>query len=213
MICPICQNGRGVPAQDHPGYTICCEGYLSPRTVTYDEAYWPARSGSMQAHRDLVTKDRLAWWLEHIPTRGRILEVGCAPGALLDALVARGDDALGVDPTMPEGDRVRSGEFPGVSWPGPFDAVVMLDVLEHAPDPRGMLFAARMLLHPGGRLYIQSPTLRGQAMEERFWLAGEHTWIPTQRGLNTVLTELGYVIVSDRETWHSGHEWTVANAT
>lgn len=211
MKCPAC-DGSGLGAPEHPGYTICrCGCYLSDRTRQYGPRYWEESAGSMEAHRALITSDRLAWWLERITVRGRILEVGCAPGALLDALVARGDDAYGIDPTMADADRVLCGEFPDPDWVDDANAVVMLDVLEHMADPLAALVEARRLLRPGGTIYLQVPTLRGQPMEARFWLPGEHTWIPTQAALDATLARAGFQ-VTRLDSWHAGHEWTEAVA-
>lgn len=46
------------------------------------------------------------------------------------------------------------GDVVDVDLPGPFDAVVCCEVLEHAPDPGGIVAAARRLLAPGGMLIL-----------------------------------------------------------
>jgi hypothetical protein len=64
------------------------------------------------------------------PPPQRVLEIGCgSEGGLVAELVARGYDALGVDPRAPEGDRFRQAEFQSVE--GEWDAVVAGRVLHH----------------------------------------------------------------------------------
>jgi 2-polyprenyl-3-methyl-5-hydroxy-6-metoxy-1,4-benzoquinol methylase len=40
---------------------------------------------------------------------------------------------------------------------GSFDAVTMLDVLEHVPDPQATVLACARILRPGGLLYLHTP--------------------------------------------------------
>ncbi len=52
-----------------------------------------------------------------------------------------------------------------------FDAVVMLQVLEHLPEPIEVLREIRRILRPDGRLYVSTPN-------EAARLAGEEPWNP-----------------------------------
>jgi SAM-dependent methyltransferase len=97
---------------------------------------------------------------------GRLLEIGCGTGTLLGVAAARGWHALGIEPghaaaalATARGARVVRGWFPSdlPSDEPPFDAVVMLDVLEHFADPLALLRGVRDVLRPDGRLFIQVP--------------------------------------------------------
>jgi len=69
------------------------------------------------------------------PAPGRVLEIGCGrEGGLVEQLVVRGYDALGVDPDAPEGDRFVRAEFQTLE--GEWDAVVAGRVLHHV-NPLG----------------------------------------------------------------------------
>lgn len=61
--------------------------------------------------------------------------------------------------------------------PGAFDAITMIEVLEHIPDWRRALTNVRELLHKGGKLYIsarnRNADLRRNDLHEREWTAGE----------------------------------------
>ena len=64
-----------------------------------------------------------------------MLEVGCGDeGGVVEALVERGYDALGVDPRAPVGERFVQAEFQELD--GSWDAVVAGNVLHHV-DPLG----------------------------------------------------------------------------
>lgn len=64
------------------------------------------------------------------PPPGRVLEVGCGrEGGLVELLVERGYQALGVDPQAPEGEHFRRSTFQELD--GEWDAVVAGRVLHH----------------------------------------------------------------------------------
>lgn len=211
MYCPCGRFGNaGVT------YLDCrhCGSYLSARTVTYDDTYWATR-GTLEGHAALVKSDRLEWWREHIKpylrSMSRVLEIGCAPGVLMESLASDGHIVRGIDPTMPATNTVLKGSFPDTSWDMNFDAVIMFDVLEHLDDPKAALRKAKQLLtHEHGFLILQVPTIRDSKPPDRFFAEGEHTWIPTQKALNDVLEACGFEIISDTTAWCPGHEVTVA---
>lgn len=94
--------------------------------------------------------------------RGRVLDVGCGVGALLDALGLEGR-YVGVDRDR-EARALAEARHPGQPFldslpaEGPFDTVVALALLEHLEDPVGDLRAWRPLLAPGGRVVLTTPT-------------------------------------------------------
>ena len=101
----------------------------------------------------------------------RILDVGCAAGALGQALKARQDcEVTGVE-TVPDAaeaaravlDRVHLGDIALVASSLPqsyFDCIVLADVLEHLVDPARVLAALRPLLAPGGQFILSIPNVR-----------------------------------------------------
>jgi 2-polyprenyl-3-methyl-5-hydroxy-6-metoxy-1,4-benzoquinol methylase len=103
---------------------------------------------------------------EAFPSRGRLLEVGSYCGVFLDRIRAAGWDAVGLEPYRPGADYARrtyglnivDGALPRPDWPdASFDAIVMLHVIEHMPDPSANLRELRRLLRPGGMLVVETP--------------------------------------------------------
>lgn len=103
-----------------------------------------------------------------VPDRGaRIHELGCATGGLLAALRERGYRRLSgrePSPTCASAARdrlgldVREGSLFGGDEPGaPFDAVILVGVLEHLVDVPGAMLRLRSLLAPGGLAIIEVP--------------------------------------------------------
>lgn len=108
----------------------------------------------------------------------RVLDLGCATGALGAGLKERGGvEVVGVelDPALAGEaeqrlDRVVVGSVdelePGL---GRFDAIVAADVLEHLADPWTALRNAVALLEPGGTVVVSLPNIR---FFETFWQLG-----------------------------------------
>jgi SAM-dependent methyltransferase len=100
------------------------------------------------------------------PSERRVLDAGCAFG-FGTARLARSREVVGLelsadylaearrrypDLTLVRGD-VQALPFAD----GSFDAVVLLDVLEHLPDPAAALREARRVVRPGGALVLSVP--------------------------------------------------------
>jgi len=99
--------------------------------------------------------------------RQRILDVGCGDGLLFDELLKFGDveglepEAALLDPTGPHRARIHVGGLDSAFRPAqPYSALLMLDVLEHLPEPAAALRHAATLLAPGGVLLITVPAFR-----------------------------------------------------
>jgi SAM-dependent methyltransferase len=99
---------------------------------------------------------------------GRVLEVGCWSGYVTEHLVAAGNAVVGVELDAEAADRARRfAERVHVAdidvtplselEAGPFDVVLLGDVLEHLRDPDATLADAATLLGSGGRFVISVP--------------------------------------------------------
>jgi 2-polyprenyl-3-methyl-5-hydroxy-6-metoxy-1,4-benzoquinol methylase len=108
---------------------------------------------------------RIAKAAPYIPKGGRVLDVGCADGALFRVLSHHIAGGVGIDPALAEESqdgRVRfiRGSFPDdVSANGQFDAITMLAVFEHLDDAaqRKAAAACAVMLRPGGRVVLTVP--------------------------------------------------------
>jgi 2-polyprenyl-3-methyl-5-hydroxy-6-metoxy-1,4-benzoquinol methylase len=102
----------------------------------------------------------------------RLLDIGCAYGAFLQAAARSGFDVLGLDPAEDAvryvrdtlGLQARQGFFPlgersGLA--GSFSAITLWYVIEHFRDPAGALEEGRRLLAEGGVLAFSTPSFSG----------------------------------------------------
>lgn len=85
----------------------------------------------------------------------RVLEIGCGPeGGFVPALLARGDEAVGVDPRAPDGPAYRQVALEDLDDPGPLDAVVAGVSLHHVADLGAVLDRVAGWLAPGGTFVV-----------------------------------------------------------
>jgi len=94
------------------------------------------------------------------------LDVGCFTGDLIKLLLAKGADAYGLE-LQSDAVRLAERDLPGRVFqadvhgttfpPGPYEAITIMQVIEHVIDPAELLRRARSLLVPNGRLLLQTP--------------------------------------------------------
>lgn len=108
--------------------------------------------------------------LREVPANARALDIGCGSGIVLNLLAARGQLAQGtgldlnraaIKAAQAVAQRQGAGALAfhavaaGDALPsGPYEAVLMVDVLHHVPPPmqKGLFLEAAARLVPGGRL-------------------------------------------------------------
>lgn len=171
--------------------------------------------GSYHGYRDydadweqIVDKfDGVLARLEAQRAPGDLLDVGSGPGAMLAAASARGWSAQGIDlnPWAVERAReghgldVREGSLPDPELAGgQFDAVTMMDLIEHVEDPLALLREARRLLRAGGAIAVLTPDAGSPVsrMLGRRWpeavRAPEHLALFSARGLAALMRRAGF---------------------
>jgi SAM-dependent methyltransferase len=89
------------------------------------------------------------------PPPAMIVEVGCGPlGGFVPRLCESGYDAVGVDPTAPEGDHYRRVEFERSELSGQLEGVVACTSLHHVADPGEVLDKIANALAPAGVMIV-----------------------------------------------------------
>ena len=152
---------------------------LNDETDFYGRKYWLKHQTEDLGLPDLHTRarndliERNLHWLKtllkyRLPS-AKILELGCAHGSFVSLLRQAGYDASGVEmsPWIVEfgkktfGIPVSVGPVEDINIPpATLDVIVILDVLEHLPDPSATMEHCIRLLKPDGLLLIQTPQYR-----------------------------------------------------
>lgn len=182
--CPLCGGRRARRWAAVGGYRIlickeCSLGYADPmpdersREAMYGREDYYALSEPQRARIESYADERLARMERLLGNSGpySLLDIGCATGIFLQRAQERGWWLAGVDQSARLAEAARRA-LPGVPIhaarpeqaplaPGSFDAVVLWEVLEHNPDPVGLLRPLVPLLRPGGLLCLSTPNLQG----------------------------------------------------
>ncbi len=142
--------------------------------------------------------------------RGRLLEVGCGHGLLLDEARRRGYNVEGIELSVQAarhareilGLKVREMALEDLPPDGDrYDALVLIDVLEHLSDPVGALERSCALLAPGGALLMATPdpsSLVARAAGKRWWsYIPAHCCLIPRRTLRELICARGFVVAED----------------
>jgi len=161
--------------------------------------------------------------LEKGVRNSRIVEVGCGDGLFLRSLVeaeGAGNSGYGFDPsyTGPASDlegrlQFRKRDY-GPECVGIFaDVVVCRHVIEHVPDPLGLLRTIRLALvnSPHARVFLETPCvewiLRNQVIWDFFY---EHCSYFTAESLTTAFQASGFRVEDVRHVFEGQYLWVEA---
>lgn len=141
---------------------------LTERLQTYERDYWPKRRLSAEPFWSRAERFRLT---------GRLLEIGCGFGFLLNEARRQGWDVLGLELAEDEaawgreqfGLEIASSLEDNRLKAGQFDIIALWDVIEHIPDVDSLLAACHSLLRPGGLLFLKTPDGRGLTLRPTWW--------------------------------------------
>ena len=139
---------------------------------------------------------------------GKLVDIGCWTGGLVDVASRLGWSASGIEPSgwavrraVVQGRNVRQGvlgEDDGFC-PGEFTAVTCCDVLEHLLEPQQAVARIFEILEPDGVLFVTVPdagSAVARALGPRWWsVMPMHVQYFTRASLVRLLTDAGLEIV------------------
>jgi SAM-dependent methyltransferase len=198
VSCNLCRRDRtrlflATPVDTLVRCRHCGLVYVNPRPVAeetdYEEAFF------LQEYKDVYGVDYLAdrenisriararlEVIERYRPGGKLLDVGCAAGFLLDEARRRGWEPRGVEISRFASAHARqaldldvfTGSLEAAKFPDQeFDVVVLYFVLEHLRDPLSLLQEIGRVLKPGGLLSVAVPNIAGLyfRLNQDAWIA------------------------------------------
>jgi 2-polyprenyl-3-methyl-5-hydroxy-6-metoxy-1,4-benzoquinol methylase len=149
-----------------------------------------------------------------VPKPGsKVLDIGTAGGAFLEAAQKYGYDVYGMEPSY---DLVKRGKARGLNIEqgtvenhsfqlGSFDMVCLWDVIEHIPDPKAALIEVRKLLKSDGILLINYPdigTVQAKLAGKRFWwILSVHLHHFTRDSISEICKRAGFEVFHFQRYW------------
>ena len=167
------------------------EGIADAYEQTEDDGY---------LEQETARRELFAWVLEtmegYSTDRRRLIEFGSHLGLFLSEAATRGWQATGIEPSAWAvgfgrerwGVDLRQGTIENIDVPvDPYDAVVMLDMLEHVTDPLAALQTGRSMIGPDGLMAVS--TIDFSSIHARLrgadwpWMIRPHLWYFTPQSL------------------------------
>jgi len=147
-----------------------------------------------------------------LPERGKLLDIGAATGYFVKLAQNKGWSVTGIELSewaankgRTEGLDIFTGSLESVDFPRSyFDAVTLIDVLEHLTDPRHQLKIIAEMLKPGGVVAINTPdtgSLFARLFGRRWHLLipPEHLFLFNKKNLSRLLKESGFEMIDVRK--------------
>lgn len=149
-----------------------------------------------------------------LPARAvrRVYDIGAGGGVFLKTFLDHATgrwEACGVEPTRAYaelaarrlGVEVLAGMYESGLFPGQFDLITIIKVLEHAPDPIAFLTDVRRDLRDDGVVYIEVPGVRevGSLPEDHDQLTYTHLYFYSVKSVTYILERAGFEVVTLEE--------------
>jgi SAM-dependent methyltransferase len=177
--------------------------------AVFDDAYRTAAADSYfdPNKRKSVAQLQRDFLVQRFAPRS-LLDIGCGDGAFAAEMAGVGCVTVGLDPSLPE-DRVSQltatdpeakltllrGGLEALDTHSRFDIVTLWDVIEHVPEPIGLIRAAVDRLSPGGWILVETGNYQSQARVEsanRWWgYQLDHRWYFAPPQLRELLRTCG----------------------
>jgi 2-polyprenyl-3-methyl-5-hydroxy-6-metoxy-1,4-benzoquinol methylase len=143
----------------------------------------------------------------------KVIEVGCGRGEYLSVLREAGADASGLEHSEAAVEYCRAaglnvsqgfvGSADDVVAGGPFDGFVILNFLEHHPDPNATLRGIHRNLSEGGVGLVEVPNFDMMLHERQFAeFMSDHLCYFTKETLTTALAINGFEVLGCTEEFH-----------
>lgn len=172
------------------------------RSAELNDAKALHRSRKRAARWEYVLRDLL-------PPRSRVLEVGAGDGALVELLLKHGHTPVALDPDAGACDYVSSRfgvrtiaarvEDADLESAGPFDAILMLNLIEHLEDPANVMRVLRGFLRDGGLVGIETPNILRTKVGPKRMYSFPHNYYFSPQSLLQMVSAQGYEPVQWRE--------------
>lgn len=213
--CPVCEtlvSRLTAPMKKQAVY--------NDETDFYGKQYWLSHQQQKLGYPDIYVRSRndlkernLHWLrtlLKYSLPPAKVLELGCSHGSFVALMTQAGYEATGVEmsPWVVEfGQKtfevpIHVGPIENLDFPPQSsDVIVLMDVLEHLPDPVATMSRCMELLKPDGFLLIQTPefeeSMRYESLVDKsspfleMLKADEHLYLFSRKSVTKLLKQIG----------------------
>lgn len=191
---------------------------MNKKSLKFEGTYFKGNKSTYTANYDykvgniaMVYKERALEILQrYVPKNAKVLDAGCAFGDLLALLDENNFTTFGIDISQYALNRAKKitkaklilGDInKKLSYKDNFfDAIFVLDVIEHLESPYQFLLEVQRVLKKGGILFVQTPNIN--SIFERFakekWFAytdQTHLYLFNRKSLRFLLEKSGFIVL------------------
>ena len=198
-----CRACRHAFVRDKIYIAAVTRGY---RHQPLDRTYLDEAEGRRKAAQRCLTRLE-----KHSGRPGKILDIGCYAGLLLETAQKRGWTVAGIEDSRQAvryaGDNMPGGTIIGGRaedvlqelTPEQYDGVTLVDVIEHLEDPVAVMERLHPRLAPQGRLLISTPDITSimARLQKQKWYAvlPSHIHLFSRQSLFLLLERTGFTVV------------------
>ena len=209
-LCPICDRQDNRQIVESVEFSIrectsCNLAFTQPASFVSEPSYEAAPQYAAAYNQDEKFRSYARSLLSHVSRYvrdGRLLDVGCSVGLLVDEACRAGYLAEGIDLDT---NAVAYAKMNGRAvsraaledWGGGYDVICLAHTLEHIPRPVEFLAACASRLNPGGSIVVQVPCFKG--LHPRLFRLRWYGWVPRQHyfhysvnAMNRLFSKVGF---------------------
>lgn len=206
--CRDCGLGRTEASSFDP-LAYYDDGYFSGRR---SDGYADYRGAEPVLRREFA---RTVEFIRHRKPQGCLLEIGCAYGFFLDEARRAGFEVSGIEPA--EAAAAHAGDLglnvvcgllseATLKSLGTLDVIVLLDVIEHLPDPQEALALCADHLRPDGIIVLTtgdfgSLAARSTGAHWRLMTPPQHLWFFNRDSIASLAHSVGLRVESSDHPW------------
>jgi 2-polyprenyl-3-methyl-5-hydroxy-6-metoxy-1,4-benzoquinol methylase len=179
--CHVCGSTRDATYLQARGYRVAqCSGcglwFVNPQPTARElsEFYASYDDGHQWRHGEEIFNCGIRDAIRRYRKNGTVMDVGCGSGNFLKCMHDAGFSTFGIEPSQTGSEYGRSvhgieifqgmvEDYLATNPARTFDAVTLLNVLEHFTDPRQSLLQLRQCMNDGGLLAVVVPDARFHA--------------------------------------------------
>ena len=173
----------------------------------YESSYHMTGHYMRKADKKIRRSRRRIERLKKLANGNRFLDVGCSVGMTVEAAVAGGFDATGIDLDAPAVE-IAKGRVPGADFAATsieemsrsgetFDVIYTAEVIEHTTDPKSFVRSLLRLMRPKGLVFLTTPDAGHWRVPKALPEWNEvnppfHIYLFSQQALRTLFTSHGF---------------------